>query len=552
MKKIITYVLSLMFCVTLFAGCSLFDLNAKKYYSQTVAQVVYDDDHVKTFTMQNLLEAYNNYGYQLMENDSSLTADAALKQTAEMMVQRYLLVEDIKKEIGELTQGEKNVLMRETYDHINSTLASFEDEIRVEWDIKVDEEETAESEEESLRAEYQEYEPTVVKEYYEEVVGGVKKYKYKLVRVEEEKEPVDESDPGKFVQNITDEDVSAEAWKRYIKQLQKNNEELGKKLSDTEAFEQEIQRIYGILEENEYITKYQEELTKNLEIDTNSVVESYKEKYKRDYELYSNNESAYHTAMANDASTVYYHPNSGQEYVYVTHILFKFSDEQSAKIENLKKLYESNSIEKSVYEARLKEIQNIDNLVVKYEENGEIKTTTASLAYQDILNNVSKYDKDVNFELRAKEFNKFIYKYNDDEGIMNKDFAYVVNLDTNVEDKMVKEFADEARRLQKEEGVGAMSEPILTDYGYHVLLNLGPVTNVVEYENIDNLTWEALYNVKTQPSSNKTLFHVEYDALNSDSSKVTAILDSKIADLQAQVEAIKYWEKRYLTLLEEK
>ncbi len=552
MKKIITYVLSLMFCVTLFAGCSLFDLNAKKYYSQTVAQVVYDDDHVKTFTMQNLLEAYNNYGYQLMENDSSLTADAALKQTAEMMVQRYLLVEDIKKEIGELTQGEKNVLMRETYDHINSTLASFEDEIRVEWDIKVDEEETAESEEESLRAEYQEYEPTVVKEYYEEVVGGVKKYKYKLVRVEEEKEPVDESDPGEFVQNITDEDVSAEAWKRYIKQLQKNNEGLGRKLSDTEAFEQEIQRIYGILEENEYITKYQEELTKNLEIDTNSVVESYKEKYKRDYELYSNNESAYHTAMANDASTVYYHPNSGQEYVYVTHILFKFSDEQSAEIENLKKLYESNSIEKSVYEARLKEIQNIDNLVVKYEENGEIKTTTASLAYQDILNNVSKYDKDVNFELRAKEFNKFIYKYNDDEGIMNKDFAYVVNLDTNVEDKMVKEFADEARRLQKEEGVGAMSEPILTDYGYHVLLNLGPVTNVVEYENIDNLTWEALYNVKTQPSSNKTLFHVEYDALNSDSSKVTAILDSKIADLQAQVEAIKYWEKRYLTLLEEK
>lgn len=552
MKKIITYVLSLMFCVTLFAGCSLFDLNAKKYYSQTVAQVVYDDDHVKTFTMQDLLEGYNNYGYQLMENDSSLTADAALKQTAEMMVQRYLLVEDIKKEIGELTQGEKNVLMRETYDHINSTLASFEDEIRVEWDIKVDEEETAESEEESLRAEYQEYEPTVVKEYYKEVVGGVKKYKYKLVRVEEEKEPVDESDPGEFVQNITDEDVSAEAWKRYIKQLQKNNEELGRKLSDTEAFDQEIQRIYGILEENEYITKYQEELTKNLEIDTNSVVESYKEKYKRDYELYSNNESAYHTAMANDASTVYYHPNSGQEYVYVTHILFKFSDEQSAKIENLKKLYESNSIEKSVYEAKLKEIQNIDNLVVKYEENGEIKTTTASLAYQDILNNVSKYDKDVNFELRAKEFNKFIYKYNDDEGIMNKDFAYVVNLDTNVEDKMVKEFADEARRLQKEEGVGAMSEPILTDYGYHVLLNLGPVTNVVEYENIDNLTWEALYNVKTQPSSNKTLFHVEYDALNSDSSKVTAILDSKIADLQAQVEAIKYWEKRYLTLLEEK
>ena len=97
-----------------------------------------------------------------------------------------------------------------------------------------------------------------------------------------------------------------------------------------------------------------------------------------------------------------------------------------------------------------------------------------------------------------------------------------------------------------------MSEPILTDYGYHVMLNLGPVKNVVEYENIDNLTWEALYNVKTQPAINKTLFHVEYDALNADSDKVSIILNNKIADLTAQVEVIKYWEERYLTLLEEK
>ena len=134
---------------------------------------------------------------------------------------------------------------------------------------------------------------------------------------------------------------------------------------------------------------------------------------------------------------------------------------------------------------------------------------------------------------------------------MNKDFAYVVNLDTNVTDQMVKPFADEARRLQKEVGVGAMSEPILTDYGYHVMFNLGPVKNVVSYNDINNLTWEALYNVKTQPSSEKTLFHLEYDAINSNSNKVSAILTSKVADLTAEVEVIKYWEKRYLTLLEQ-
>lgn len=554
MKKFITYIFSLLFCVTMFAGCSLIQLNPTKYYSQTVAQIVYDKNNKVNFTMKDLLETYNNYGYQLQQNDSTLSSEDALKQTAELMVQRYMLVKEIKNQIGELTQGEKNVLMRETYEHINTTLASLEDEIRVEWDRVVNEDDKEEdsSTEEEGPTEYQEYEPTVERVYYEEEVNGVKKYKSKLVRVEEEKEPEDESDPGKFVQNITDADVSAEAWKRYMKTLQKNNEELGIKLSDEKAFEEEINRIYGVLEENKYISKYQEHLTKNLEIDSTSVVESYKQKYKRDYELYSNNESAYHTAMANDASTVYYHPNSGNEYVYVTHVLLGFSDETLAEIENLEKLYQSNSIEKSVYEAKLKQLQNIETTMIDYyDENGNKKQISAQLAYEEILNNVSKYDKDVNFELRAKEFNKYIYKYNTDQGILNRDFAYVVNLDTNVKDQMVKPFADEARRLQKEEGVGAMSEPILTEYGYHIILNLGPVTNVVEYNNIDNLTWEALYNVKTQPSSEKTLFHVEYDALNSDSTKVSTILNSLVNDLAAQVEVVNYWEKRYLTLLKQ-
>lgn len=554
MKKFITYIFSLLFCVTMFAGCSLIQLNPTKYYSQTVAQIVYDKNNKVNFTMKDLLEAYNNYGYQLQQNDSTLSSEDALKQTAELMVQRYMLVKEIKNQIGELTQGEKNVLMRETYEHINTTLASLEDEIRVEWDRVVNEDETEEdsSTEEEGPTEYQEYEPTVERVYYKEEVNGVTKFKSKLVRVEEEKEPEDESDPGEFVQNITDADVSAEAWKRYIKTLQKNNEELGIKLSDEKAFEKEINRIYGVLEENKYISKYQEHLTKNLEIDSASVVESYKQKYKRDYELYSNNESAYHTAMANDASTVYYHPNSGNEYVYVTHVLLGFSDETLAEIEILEKLYQSNSIEKSVYEAKLKQLQNIETTMIDYyDEKGNKKQISAQLAYEEIYNNVSKYDKDVNFELRAKEFNKYIYKYNTDQGILNRDFAYVVNLDTNVEDQMVKEFADEARRLQKEEGVGAMSEPILTEYGYHIILNLGPVTNVVEYNNIDNLTWEALYNVKTQPSSEKTLFHVEYDALNSDETKVNAILTSLVNDLAAQVEVVNYWEKRYLTLLKQ-
>lgn len=558
MKKILTYIFSLCLCIMVFAGCSLVQLNASKYYKQTVAEIVYSKDKKYEFTMEDLLQAYNNYGYQLAQSDSnssssstsSLTSEEILTKTAELMVQRHLLVEKIKEELGDLSTEEKNYIKRQTYDSINSQLSSLEDTIRVEWDRKISEDETEEEEETSLRVSYTAYEPTVEKVVEEKEVNGTTKLVTELKRVTDDEE-IDGTDPGEFKQAITDEDISKEAWKRYIKTLQDNNENLGKKYSDEEAFEKEIERIYNLLVENRYISKYQTAITNGLEITAEAAVESYKEKYKRDYEKYANDEAAYHTAMADDASSVYYHPNSGNEYIYVTHILFKFSDEQTAEISNLKKLYQSNSISKEVYEARLEEVQSLENTVVKYEENGVTKTTSAALAYQDVLNNVGKYDKDIQFEARAKEFNTYIYKYNDDEGIMNKDFAYVVNLDTSVTDQMVKAFADESRRLQNEEGVGAMSKPILTDYGYHIILNLGPVKNVVEYENIDNITWETLYNVKTQPSSEKTLFHVEYDAINTDSTRLSQVLSSKTDDLMGGVEKVRYWDKRILSLLKQ-
>lgn len=557
MKKILTYIFSLCLCIMVFAGCSLVQLNASKYYKQTVAEIVYSKDKTYEFTMEDLLQAYNNYGYQLAQNNSSsssssssMTSEEILTKTAELMVQRHLLVEKIKEELGDLSTEEKNYIKRQTYDSINSQLASLEDTIRVEWDRKISEDETKEDESTSLRASYTVYEPTVEKVVEEKEVNGTTKLVTELKRVTDDEE-IDGTDPGEFKQAITDEDISKEAWKRYMKTLQDNNENLGKKYSDEKAFEKEIDRIYNLLVENRYISKYQTAITNGLEITAEAAVESYKEKYKRDYEKYANDEAAYHSAMSEDASSVYYHPNSGNEYIYVTHILFKFSDEQTAEISNLKKLYQSNSISKEVYEARLEEVQSLENTVVKYEENGVTKTTSAALAYQDVLNNVGKYDKDIQFEARAKEFNTYIYKYNDDEGIMNKDFAYVVNLDTSVTDKMVKSFADESRRLQNEEGVGAMSKPILTDYGYHIILNLGPVKNVVEYENIDNITWETLYNVKTQPSSEKTLFHVEYDTINTDSTRLSQVLSSKTDDLMGGVEKVRYWDKRILSLLKQ-
>lgn len=549
MKKLLSCLFSLMLCVFMLAGCNLIELNKAKFYSQVVTEIVLDNN-TKKFTMEDFYWTYVNYGYQYVQNGSE-TADA-LESTAKLMVQRYMLVEEIKTKIT-LTENEKNTLKKQTYDNINAQLKELESEVRVEWDRVISEPEKTEEESTTLRAEYTEYKPTVQKATDEQ---GLNPY---LERVVEDDEEI-VSDPGEFVQNITDADISAEAMKRFKNQTKELYENLGKKIKDEDLVQTEINRIYSILEENKYISKYQTEVLNSAAINSDAVVNAYIEKYKRDYEKYSNNEQAYHTAMGSDASSVYYHPNSGNEYMWVTHILFKFSDEQTAEIEKLKADLQSNTIDEYYYKTKMEEVTSMQNTVVKYvNDAGETVKTNVENAFEDVKQGVTKFDADIYFEERAKAFNNYIYKYNDDEGIMNKDFAYVVNLDTSVEDKMVKAFADEARSLYKKDITrggdlkGSMSiTPVKTEYGYHVLLNLGAVKNVVEYNNINNLTWNALYNVKTQPSSNKTLFNYEYDTLNLDSNLVTNYLNGLIDDLTASAKKINYYPDRYLKLFDQK
>lgn len=559
MKKILSCLFSLMLCLFVFAGCNLIELNKTRYYSQVAVKIIYSDNKTKEFTMEDFYWTYVNYGYQYAEQnaESGVTAKDALENNAKLMVERFVLIEDIKTKIT-LTDSEKNALKKQVYDSLNAQLKELESEVRVEWNRVVSEPEASKEEDKTLRAAYNEYSPTI--ELAKNAEGEFAKDEngsFYLGRVVEKDEQV-VADPGQFKQNITDQEISDEAMKRFKKKLQTVNENLGKKVKDQDLLSNEIARMYSILEENKYISKYQTMLLNNAQIKSDSVVNAYIDKYKRDYEKYSNNESAYHTAMASDASAVYYHPNSGNEYMWVTHILFKFSEAQTAEINKLKADLKSNTIEESYYNAKMAEVTSMDNTIVKYvNEAGETVSTNVTNAFADINQGVNRYSADSNFLDRAAAFNNYIYKYNDDEGIMNKDFAYVVNLDTSVEDKMVKEFANESRALYQKDlqrgvGKGSMSLPVKTEFGYHVILNLGAVKNIVEYQSINNLTWNALYNVKTQPSSNKTIFNYEYDTLKLDENFVSTYLSGVISDLTASVKRIDYYSDRYLKIFDAK
>lgn len=545
MKKIFTIMCSLILCVVTLTGCNLLELDKKKYYEQVVASVTSEhSEYVREYTKKELIEAYYNYSYSSVQNGTK-TAEDGVKTAFNSMIERGLLVAGIEKEyikagLIEFTEEHKNQIREDAFEYMQDQIFEYEDEIRIEKGLTPESEDTATTEEEveeSLRAEYNKYEPTII--YDEESDKAVK-------NLELEKDSVlGYTVPLHFTQKITDEAISNEAYVRYVKALQKNAKAEGRDSSESEVVKYEEERLIKLLTENKYLELFEEYLANNnlyntIDSDGNytvrqdvldKVVEYYQEQYNIQKNLYDLNIDAYHTAMGSDASKVYYHPNSGEEYMYVSHILLKFSDSQTKEVEALKTKLENKQISQEEYDRKVKNIAN--NIQVVYEKNNEVYTSNAEEVYNTVVDYVNTYGGN-DVEKRAKLFNDMIYIYNDDEGIMNKDFAYVVNLKTTVEDKMVKEFADASRELNEnpDKGIGSLSDMVITEYGVHIIFHAGLVENIITSNNIDNLTYQALFRHNTQLSSNKTLFNFVYDQLTFDS------YSTRTSDLVAQIKGL--------------
>lgn len=568
-KKIFTILCALMLSVTLFAGCNLTTLNKAKYYKTVVVTVEGDENHKsynKKYTREDLMDAFYTYSYSNV-NSGSVSAEDGLKTAMDSMIDKDLLVNFIKTEyfdkgILTLTEEDKNNIRYEVFSYIQKQIYAHENTVREEWDRVLthdhDDSETSSDENKSLRAEYIPYTASIEPVYDESnnVTG--------FVNVEaKDGTNVKFAVPEKLQDFIhkTDEDVSAEAYARYVSQLQKVAKNSGKSTKEADVINAEIDKLTKAFTDNKYMSIYQDWYTKSQKfVDVNgvqtlknnvidSVLTEYKKQYASQKKLYASangGEEAYHKAMAgDDVSTVYYHPDygNGAEYMYVSHILIKFSDGQKKVVENLKSELKNGTISQKYYDAKMQEI--IDRTPVTYEENGVTKTSNAQSVYEKVTNYVNGNAGDTDYEKKAELFNEMIYMFNDDEGIMNKDFAYVVNLDANVTDKMVKEFADGCRKLNSEKGVGGMDK-VVSEYGIHIIFHAGLVTSADPEGMTSQELLNALVSHKTQLSSQKTLFNLVYDSLNSSSA------DSRSMDMVEQAKGyvtVTVYTKKYKSLL---
>lgn len=555
-KKILLTVCAMFLSVFMFAGCNLVEINKYKYYSQKVATVSVKDGYgeeydayKKTYTKKDLLNAYYNYAYSYV-SQGQIDAKTGIDYAMSNMINSDILYTYIKTNYFdnpnydvEFTDADKNDAKLEAFDSMQDSIYELEEEIFEEWGMEyLSEDELSEEEVESLRASYDEYSSQL--EYIEEYDKIV--LKDSANRVHDKRVA-----PEHFVQVVRDEEVSKEAYTRYIKQLQDNAKAEGVSTDETTVLHNEETRLIDLYTRSKYLEIFEDWYNKyyNFTFDSTigkyvlnddileSVIQTFKQDYDAQKDEYEDDMDAYHEAMAgDDISGMYYH-HSG-EYVYVSHILLKFSDAQTAKIDELDKKLEKGLISESRYNELVKDIAN--RTVVTYEMDGGTYTSNAVNVYNKIANYVNR---GADATEKAKLFNDMIYIYNDDEGIMNSDFAYVVNIDENVEDKMVKPFANKAREMYHTGSVGDISDMVITDYGVHIIFYAGEVKSVVN--DINTLTASDLFNTKTQLSSNKSLFDVLYDDISNSAYNTSA--NNFIIEVRKALD-IEYFKNAYKDL----
>jgi len=535
MKKILTC-LMLIFIIgfnVLLSACSLVTINTQKQLAQTVAKV----DDIK-ITMEDLILGYNSFGYSYMENDG-MTGEEAVKKTLEDLINRELLFKYAKQQIGNLSITYQNEVRKEVYDAINASVKEYADDIIKKEGLVLPETETSETTTNAF--EIKTYTKTV-----ERIKNGDGSFTY--VRVQDAPKPEETT----LIEFILDEygieGLANRAFSKYINDAKKSRNEY-KNLTTDEVFEKELDRIYKIYEKNKYISLFQAIYENNMEIDLNKIVEKYKELVRSSAFNYYINESSYNSQMQNSAGEVYYQPY-GDKYIQVAHILIKYNEEQEAKIASLKTDLSQGYIDIEEYN---REINKLASQISAKERVDGVESGN-SKSVNDIYSEIANSLKGKSDSEKVATFIDFIEKYNQDEGMTNainsQSQYYTINLDTTVTDTMVKPFADASRALYSKDGsldYTLYAEPVLTEYGYHIIFSMGAVKNDFNINNINNITVSYLYETEAMEGTNKSLFDKMLELV--DKSGYSEYQSSLIKGLRTG-KTITYYESAYKTLYE--
>lgn len=569
-KKIATILLFLFSCLSILTGCNLFTTNNVSGLNSIVAT-----SGDVTITREQLINAYNSSGYYYNQY-YGYTMEGALKRTIQELINREYLLKYIDEkattdETIQLTDKEKYDVIVETWEYIDSSISSVAEQVEKELGLNA---ENASSEDANDSSDdYSGYKPYTTK--FEKNIEN--NLIYKTEEVEETSFVPVLTENKKYEYDFDrvlhgyNNDLKAVIKNRYFSALKRSETLNNNKTdnSDTAVFRRQIDKVYKTNLENAKLQKFQD-VVKNsygLEYDAaktsyyvnentlTQMLEKYTSTYNANKEVYLNaknmNSNYYFNTLSSSSNRnkYFYYGEGEEELLTCIHILVKLSDDQLAKIKEYEEdPYITEDLDEILKVAKSQErtmATERDFETGKEVENGNtlsVKQLFEALTTE--INNISYgYTSENYLEEVTKVFNKYIYTYGMDKGIMNAQFDYIVGTKTS---QMVTSFTEVVRKLYNNgvanttsnysvtadynsditlkfpKGVGyagAYSEPFLEESsnysGYHIVLFTGKLKNIdPSILNVGNL-YDKL-SEKTSISYNETLFEMLYDSVATD------------------------------------
>ena len=516
-----------------FAGCSLVELNTEKYYEEKVA--LYDNKI--SVNTRELLNGYYNFGNANYDGSGDPTI-AGLESTIDQLLNRKILIDALKtgnKDAGVpkvvLTTAQINTAWNSVYEYINGQISDIENTLRDEAEDPFVTGEDETETKEKYENEYTAYQPTYeiqngdlvkidqttyiydvakntitkqekaedVANYSTDIYGiletelNEKTYRQKAELAynnfrDEYWEHTDSIEVGTSTAKTS---YSDKAFSKFIENLKATEKGMNKSTIKEEIFYREVERLFEIYYDNQFLSAYQEYYSANDVITADMVTSKYTKLAQAQQETYAANEIVFTGIMQGGASGLYYE-NGSSDWFKVSHVLIKFDDKQSAQLTNLKTQLDNGKISKENYLAQVE--------TIKLKTVAIDRATGKTYSVDQVLQNLQDelYGKDEYTKMAI--FKDYIYRFNMDDGVNNAETCYYIPSDS-ANDQMVKEFANASREARKG-SVGTISGLVESTYGYHIIMYLGERTALPEDGTVSVV---ELSNFYLNPLNNKTM-----------------------------------------------
>lgn len=494
-------------------GCSIFEHNYEKDYSQVIATIspVSETRKVdttgdgelnteKTFTSEEkhiyknqLISVFNSNASSVISSGAATDAESAAEYLLNQLIYRELLLTEHDKLefFGDIewTQTDRNTVAQSVYSSLDSIVSDLIDDILGAHDEPIAGD--PETEEKSTTypiapgEDAEDPDPDAVEKWspdFESLLAVSGDFDRLSLEREAARRLVD------TLEQYADSNIIASKqekdwFERDIKRLRKlisdyREDEIYQRLFDVDydAAKDEggdefdgtyiVYYMWGkSAEEQQKMTKLQKYVEDAVAVSDEEVLEYYNALVASQKIKYASSTS-YSTDMTSDTTNVVYMPDDN--YFYVKHILIPFSDEQSARLTEYKEsgLYTKDQI-KAFRERLSREIigyPHVDG------ENDTSRPMRADAIFSTIKSQMSPYKYDAYQAERL--FDKLVYEYNTDPGAFGsvKGYALKYELGPGETDNWAEEFAAAAREMYETLQVGQLyDKPVVTDFGVHIM-----------------------------------------------------------------------------------